>query len=227
MASKELERFFVDGFLKSFPEFQFVTEREAPDFILQDTAGLIGLEVVQLFRDPSGSGSATKKIEARRQRVLADLATRYYADGGRPISVTALMQEASLGDLKRLSTILRSTRPDQAWAQVEVPIEEANAKLYVRALPDQAVGYSQWQCSTNSVGWVRPACRELVEPVVAGKAAKLASYRKAVERVALLLVVDSTRSSGMVEWPDGLRLDRKGFEAVYLFPYPDSPIRVT
>ena len=38
VASKRLERLYLEEFLRSFPHFIVVAEREAPDFVLRDTA---------------------------------------------------------------------------------------------------------------------------------------------------------------------------------------------
>jgi len=46
MASKLLERIFMEGFLKHIPQdFQVVAEREAPDFLLSDARGSLGLRL--------------------------------------------------------------------------------------------------------------------------------------------------------------------------------------
>jgi hypothetical protein len=39
MASKQIERLYLEGFLRSFPHFDVVADCEAPDFILRDATG--------------------------------------------------------------------------------------------------------------------------------------------------------------------------------------------
>jgi hypothetical protein len=227
MASKQRERFYVDGFLRAFPQFEVVDEREAPDFILRDEVGLVGLEVVQIFKDSSPTGSPAKKIEGRRQAVLMDLAKKYYAGGGGPLMVTALMPGASLGDLDRLARRLRQRRSLRPWTQTQLTICREGTRLYVTALPDEAGQYRLWRCASSAVGWVRPSCEALVAAAVAAKAAKLPSYRSAAGRVALLLVADSTRASGMVTWSHrDVVAASHGFDAVYFYRHPMAAIQV-
>jgi hypothetical protein len=225
MSSKQLERIYVGGFLRSFPEFQVVgdDDRESPDFILRDQIGPIGLEVVRIFRDPSPRGSSAKRTESCRQRVLDDLAEHYYAAGGRPLMVTALMPGTALGDLDELASRLRRRRPAIVGKQIRISVGRVDAALYLMALPPEAGAYRRWQCASNQIGWVRRACEPLIRSAIAAKARKLAAYRTATGRVALLVVADATRRSGMIDWPpSSCRFAREGFDAVYFYRHPEA-----
>lgn len=80
---------------------------------------------------------------------------------------------------------------------------------------------SPLRCASSAVGWVRPSCEALVAAAIAAKAAKLPSYRRAASRVALLLVADSTRASGMLNWSDrDVVASPQGFDAVYFYRHP-------
>jgi hypothetical protein len=225
MASKQLERVYLDGFLKSFPHLHVIADCEAPDFILRDAAGPIGLEVVQTFRDSSRAGSKTKEIESRRQATISDLSQRYYDSGGKPILVTALMSGASLGDLDRLANTLQRWRPSKLWLQRRLRLSRTGATLYVTALPREAGRYQRWRCASNSAGWVRQA-DDLVSAAIAKKAAKLSVYRKAVDRIALLVVADATRTSGMLRPSGDLRVPNQGFEAIYFYRHPEAAVQL-
>lgn len=227
MASKPLERCYVDGFLMAFPQFDVVEECEAPDFILRDEGGLFGLEVVQIFKDSSPAGSPAKKIESHRQAALEELAQKYYASGGKPLTVTALMPTPSLGDLDRLARRLRQKRSCRPWTQTQLPIGREGTRLYLTALPDEAGSYRLWRCASSAAGWVRPLCEASVASAIDAKARKLTSYRRAASRVALLLVADSTRGSGMVDWfHRDVAAAARGFDAVYFYRYPMAVIQV-
>jgi len=226
MASKQLERLYLEGFLKSFPHFEVVADCEAPDFILRDVVGPIGFEVVRVFRDTSRAGSKTKELENRRQATLRDLSQRYYDTGGKPLMVTALASGASLGDLDRLASRLQRRRPSRLWRQRQVRLDRSGATLYVTALPREAGQYQRWQCTSNSVGWVRQAADDLLSAAIAKKAAKLSIYRKAADRIALLIVADATRTSGMLRPSADMRVPRQGFEAIYFYRYPEAAVQV-
>jgi hypothetical protein len=59
-----------------------------------------------------------------------------------------------------------------------------------------------------------------IQPRIDEKASKLSSYRKAIARVELLLVVDTSRTSGMVRWQKSAQFPAKqGFDAIHLYFY--------
>src|SRR5688500_9875110 len=90
MTKKQLERLYLDHFLNlahwDFP----VEEHEAPDFLLRTAAGLLGVEVTRFFKNEGPRGSLSKEREVRRAAFLRELASEYYASGGRPLHVKLL-----------------------------------------------------------------------------------------------------------------------------------------
>ena len=226
MASKDLERMYLKGFLASFPHLQLVAEGEAPDFMLRDTEGSIGLEVVLVFRDSSRKGSPAKGLENRRQASLRDLSKRYYELGGKPLSVSALMSRPTLGDLDRLANTLRRLRPTTPWRQRRIRLDQLGATFYLTALPKAAGQYRQWRCASSSVGWVRRAAEDLLSATVAQKARKLATYRKAADRIALLLVADALGTSGMLRATPDVRIPKQGFDAIYFYRHPKTAVQL-
>ena len=61
MASKVLERIFVEGFLQRLGlGYVILEERESPDFLVSDGQEKFGLEVAQVFRDQGIGGGAIK-----------------------------------------------------------------------------------------------------------------------------------------------------------------------
>jgi len=227
MASKKLERHYLDGFLKMVPRFELIAEREAPDFMLRDEMGSVGLELVQVFRDAASGGSLAKATESRRGQCLVDLADRYYATGGRPLLVRAVMPSCSLGAPDRLVERIRRRRPIEPWANDEFTVAREGARLYLTSLPKEAGPYRLWQCVSNAVGWTRRDCADLLASTIRRKATRLHAYRSSVGRVALLLVADATRSSGMLHWSgDEAAPSAEGFDAVYFYRHPIEAIRL-
>ena len=110
--------------------------------------------------------------------------------------------------------------------QRRVQIDQLDATFYVTALPVEAGRYRHWRCSSDSVGWSRQATDDLFSATIAKKAAKLATYREAMDRIALLIVADATRASGMLRASKNSRVSNGGFEAIYFYPHPDAAVQL-
>jgi hypothetical protein len=214
--------------MRMMPRFELVAEREAPDFILRDEKGLFGLELVRVFRDVRDGGSPSKTMESRRQSALGRLATLYYATGGKPLLVTALMRGYCLGDLNRLARRLQRRRSPEPWTVSQLAVSKQDIKLYLTSLPDEAGPYGHWRCASSAVGCVRPYCTDVLSRAIEAKASKLPSYRSAVSRVGLLLVADSTSTSGMLRWsPADAHPSHEGFDAIYFYRHPVEAIQLS
>lgn len=228
MASKQLERVYVEGFLNAFPMFELVKEHEAPDFVMRDANGLIGMELVQVFVDAASGGSTTKKRESMRQRTLTELACRYYAIGGRPLKVTATTPTSTLGDLDSLARRLVAQGPARPWTTKRMRLGSDGTVLHLTSLPASAGQYQNWSCASNAVGWVKQSCEDSLLSAILAKAAKLPSYRRAVDRVALLLVADSTQASGMISLSrNDVGSVVEGFDAVYFYRHPIGAVQLS
>lgn len=221
MASKLLERIFVEGFLEHIQQdFHFVTERESPDFVLSDARGKFGLEVAQVFRDRSEAGSPSKAAESRRSDYLRRLASDYYSHSGLPLLVQARIPDKFKGDLPALSGRLMAERNDEPWRSSEFTLG-LYTTFYLTPLPDEAGRYSRWVCVNNSVGWRGWLSADDIALTIEDKSQKLPKYRDAIDRISLLLVVDLTQTSGMLRWPDEtVPTKARGFDAVYVYLHP-------
>lgn len=214
----------MEGFLEHIEEdICLVAEREErfpPDFILSDARGEFGLEVTQVFRDRRESGSPSKAAEVSRSKYLSRLASDYYSRSGLSLLVKANIPDRFNLDMHALSDRLKAERNDQPWQQSKFSLTP-NATFYLTSLPKKVGRYSRWVCVNNSVGWRRWLGGYDLAPSIKHKSQKLAKYRYARDRVSLLLVVDVTRESGMLRWPDNaVPPEARGFEAVYLYMHP-------
>jgi len=199
MASKVLEQIYLHGFVEKHPQFHIVDEsetRESPDFLLRDATGVIGLEVTQVFRNDSDAGSPAKAAESRRQAYLGRLAFEYYSAHGRPLHVQAHLPDRPDTELSLVVENLHAMRPAEPWGRSRFSVGH-DTVFHLTALPDEAGSYSKWICINNSVGWVGRLHSDLLASRIREKAPKLPTYRKAADRVALLLVADRTSESGM------------------------------
>ncbi len=225
MPSKVLERNYVEGFLQRIGTgYLNLEERESPDFILSDGDGQFGLEVAQVFRDQGSAGSPSKAAESRRVQYLRRVASVYYSRSGLPVLVSADVPDRFDVETGALADQLKAERPADPWARSQFTIR--GATFHLVSLPPEAGQYRRWVCINNSVGWQGCLTANDVEPVISDKASKLTEYRKAILRVELLLVVDVTRTSGMVRWRDGTPFPgAQGFDAVHLYFHPDEARR--
>lgn len=224
------ERYFLDEFLRHVPGLRFVEHGpppDWPDFVVADERGLLGLELTQLFCDDGAKGSPTVAEEQWRTNRMQEIARRYYADGGPPAHVTAVRFDSdgfSIADAVRL---LRKAadRPGPGPHAVRVPNRSKRwqrpwAELYLSKVPPECGQYVDWTACENTSGWVRRLTPEALGACIAGKTAKLANYRRHLERVALLIYVERSRASGMIEpASDQFAVSGGGFDAVYLLQH--------
>jgi hypothetical protein len=101
------------------------------------------------------------------------------------------------------------------------------ATLYLTALPTEAGQYQQWRCATNSIGWIQQTADDLLLAAINKKAAKLSTYRKTLDRVALLIVADTTRASGMLRISIDFRPPKQGFDAIYFYQHPIAAVQLS
>jgi hypothetical protein len=227
VASKLLERIFVEGFLKHIDQdLHLVAERETPDFVLSDARGQFGLEVAQIFRDRSESGSPSKAAESRRSKYLMRLASDYYSRSGLPLLMKATIPDQFQFDVHALTDRLIAERNDEPWRSSKFSLGP-DTTFDLTPLPDEAGQYSRWVCINNSVGWRGWLGVDDLRPTIEDKSQKLEEYRAATTRVSLLLVVDVTQPSGMLRWPDNaVPPEARGFDAVYLYLHPREARRL-
>jgi hypothetical protein len=226
MTTRSDELFYVEQFLARMPNLQLVAQRDKPDFIVSDAEGEFGLELTRVFRNGPRPESSleSQETESLRRRLLRDTAEYYYRNGGLPLRVGAIIRVHDL-DPAMLSLRLRAERPAEEGGESSFEMFSENdprtlpqAKFFLRSLPPECGRYAAWRVVNNSVGWHRQLTARDLEPKIARKAKRLVEYRKARPRVALLLCVDATVESGMLDWsPEHGLPSPHGFDAVYLY----------
>jgi len=219
MASKIQERIYVEAFLSRMERrHTIVEERESPDFLIAVEGERFGLEVAQVFRDQAevaNSGSAAKAAESRRNKFLSQIATAYYTAHGLPLHVQALFSDQFAIERTGLIDQIKHARPSTHWERTKINMD--GATFYLTALPPEAGLYTRWGCVNNAVAWSGQIGPEHVLPVIEEKASHLARYRLVAPCIELLLVVDTTRASGMVRWNLSQPFPSlNGFDAIHL-----------
>lgn len=222
MASKISERIFLHSFLKLMPGFVIENEsasQERPDFVLRDAIGRIGMEVTQVFRSSTPKGSRGRERESRRQKFLRELADAYYSNGA-PVSVKAQLPHGPNDDPKEIAAGIRAARPSEAWSGTSI-CSKSGSKYWITALPGDVGECREWHCIDNHLGWVGEATWDLITSRIQAKATLLEEYKRVISRIALLLVVDRTYQSGMLQMPPMTRpIEPLGFNGIYLFVHP-------
>lgn len=230
MASKIQERIYVEAFLARLDRYYtIVEERESPDFLITVGSEQFGLEVTQVFRDQAevdNSGSPAKAVESSCNKFLRQIATDYYSAEGLPLHVQVLLPDSVSIEKAKLVDQIQLARPSIPWERTKIDIDEAT--LYLTALPHEAGQYTRWVCVNNSVAWRGKIGSADVLPLIEEKTAHLMRYRAVIQRVELLVVVDTTQASGMVCWdPDQPFPSLQGFDAIHLYFHPAELLRLS
>jgi hypothetical protein len=238
MASKIQERMYVEWFLgKTGRAYHGVQEADPPDFILFIDDRRIALEVTRLFIEPNPGrkGSISKRDESHRAQWLKSLADRYYGQTDVPIRVQvclpglASLDEDSSAEV--LSSLLKSNELAE-WEQrrYELDLAPGTVKLFVRRLPpgDRFARYSRWGCQNDQMGWAEPLSLDHIGNAVRKKEASLPKYRADYDEAWLLLVVDGSRRSGMLNVPKATpQLKESEFDSVWLVEYLEGVQKLT
>jgi hypothetical protein len=107
---------------------------------------------------------------------------------------------------------------DLEVSELEIPILHGiKIKLYVRRLPEKFNQYKRWTFVNNHVGWVREINNESVKSKIENKRTKATYYKKNLNELLLLIIIDSSTESGMLNLPcENVDFLCKEFNSIYL-----------
>lgn len=226
-AQKQRERFFVEQAIRSLGVgWTIHEEHDPPDFIIADgDHHHFGLDVADIFvGDQNERGSMMKRGKSETQQALNALRLQYEAKTGINLIVKFLGRIApdTLGMVvTELVALDLASKPlaHQTTAEILVGFE-APLKLFVTRSER-----SNWFSVGDQVGWIVQRPEEIVAAEIEKKGKKLLQYRSvAGDDVRLLLVADRIKNSGKIAHEVEGAFDFHGFNAVYLFPYPENAI---
>ena len=217
---KQRERFFVEQAAKLLGRPWILEEsREHPDFLVTEGEKRFGLEVCEIFAGPQDrTGSAMKRTESSVHRQLEALRRAYEA-----ITPTTLRVQ-----------IVGSLNPENMAAIVPALVAEdfTFKPVGYRVVIDHGDGLRlhvtkafrpEWYCVNHRVGWVDRNPLPIIADAIMKKSNELERYRStAGADVRLLLVADRFHNSGKLMLDDTATFDTQGFQAVYVFPYPEN-----
>jgi hypothetical protein len=207
---KARERRFLNAFIRiTKMPISILSEREAPDFLLDVGGRSVGLEVTELFVGAKGGQSEPKASESIVDRIVADARRRYEKRGGRPLHVSfGFSPNADFRLLSRdntaeaLATFLAALDlPVGELLKWKRPILGANPLphqlefMHVLALPHASM--SPWV--SPRAGWISPLTSDVLQPFIDRKAAKIHEYRQSMTDVWLLLAIEGNAPSQFFE----------------------------
>jgi hypothetical protein len=225
---KKQERVFAEQAGRSLGKvWHLGDDREHPDFIVVENARRFGLEVTRVFIGPQDdSGSLLKANESKTQRIVNGLQREYEAVDNIPLIVRFVgnMEAANLATVipMLLAQNLRSKPLRYHFVHDTTVAHPTRARLRVhvtKALrPD-------WFSVNDRVGFADPKPHRVIENAIERKADELTRYKESAGTdVRLLLIADRVNNSGKLTLDDAAQFDFRGFEVVYLFPYPEEVI---
>ncbi len=194
-------------------------DREAPDFLVSDDAQQFDLEVSEIFAGRlTQAGSEMKRTESETQRKINELRNLYETLDDTPLSVQFIGNMSSDNLATVVDALVGERFPFKKLGH-HVVIDGGNGlRVHVtRALR------SDWFCVNDRVGWVNRNPTNRIADAVRRKSRDLARYRQAAgSDVRLLLVADRFSNSGKLSLEKPISLDRRGFDVVYFFSYPET-----
>jgi hypothetical protein len=220
---KNRERFFAEETAKLLCKKWNLCDdkREAPDFIVMEGGRQFGLEIVDIFTGPQDeTGSYMKKEESTTQKAISGLQKKYELISQTPLSVKFV------GNMRPENMTLvvpeitaRDFAPKPAGYSEVIDINDRELRVHVTRMTVRA----EWYSVNDRAGWVDRNPAPQIAAAVEDKSKKLLQYKAAAGAdMRLLLVADRIYNSGKLTLDGISSLDRKGFEAVYFFSYPES-----
>ena len=229
MVSKSTERRYAEFFVSaSAGQIRITSEGESPDFLLASPREVFGLELAQVFGDATSAGSRESKARERESRgdtQVRRIARMYYAKYRKPVHVKLFITDPEALKLPAIVEAIATARSESAWRHSRVVA--GGADMVVCSLPHEIGQYDRWIVIDNYVGLYEPLGLPHIEHVIKSKSAKLKRYQDKVGRTDLLLVVDTTHSSGMLLWnPEIDSISLGDFHAVHVCFYPKMVVRL-
>jgi len=230
MARKLQEWIYLEWFLKEESiVYQSIEEADPPDFFLTLNDKRIAVEITNLYYEskPSRKGSKRKQQESHRTQWLKELSDSYYCNNRTPILLKILFPESesyrdATSDI--LTTLSECNKLD-VWEneRYEVESKPGTIKLFAHRLSDEFHQYSRWSCINDHMGFVASITEDHIVNAVNKKKDRIKSYQPSCDEVWLLLVVDPSWKSGLLQY-NGLKpsLEKSGFDSVWLLEYLDK-----
>ena len=225
MVSKVSERIYAESAVKLLGvDWVFGEIAEPLDFEVRSGHDVFGLEVRQIFAGGEADfGSPLRRAENKNQSYVRDIASRYYSQGGRPISVKFL---GPINGHQLEALVERMVHEAPASPFERKTISVGAIKIFLTALPKELANCQHWLCIDDRVGWVGEVTNGDLQYAIDCKRDKLPLYLAKYSTIDLLLVADRTVNSGRMRSAVSFSVQNPGFRAIYFLSYPETITRV-
>jgi len=223
---KNYERHLVEAAAKHLGNsWSLGPDREEPDFLVTEGEHQFGLEVCEIFTGRKNrDGSVKKKAEGETQRMVNAIRCKYEAIENIPLAVKFVGHLCAENMAKVVPALVESNLVSEpVGLRLVIDIDTGlHAGLQIHVTK----GFRPNWCSVmDRVGWVDQNPMPRIIAIVEKKLQKLPSYTKAVgSDVRLLIIANRIHNSGRLRLEERDLMDKKGFQEIYFFSYPDSVI---
>ena len=195
-------------------------EDDWPDLLIKTSNDIFGLEVRNIYVDENRRGSIEKRDESFRQKLLSDLAVKYYAKKKDPILLN-IRGPIDKDSVDKVLDYLLSTDL-QEWRRIthDIIVKGKRTRLFLERLPGSFVNYSRWVYMDDNIGWVQRIKDEDIENIVKEKSANISKYKKNVKNVSLLIVSNRIKNSGKLHLEKSRNINTYGFKNVFFYMHP-------
>ena len=224
---KQYEILYAESFVKNMGYDWTVevppNEDDWPDLLIKTSNDIFGLEVRDIYVDENLRGSTEKRDESFRQKLLSDLAVKYYAKKKYPIrlEIRGPLDKDSVD--KVLDYLLSTDLQEGRRITHDIIIKGKKTGLLLERMPDSFVNYSRWVYMDDNIGWVqriKDEDIENIENIVKEKGANISKYKKNVKNVSLLIVSNRIKNSGKLHLEKSRNINTYGFKNVFFYMHP-------
>jgi hypothetical protein len=232
---KELERWQLERFKKTCPSFPQgeIIESERPDFLIENSAAKVGIELTQLYRSDSHTALPPKATESLRQQVVDRAHSLYKETGGPPLWVTVffslvtVLRKSMVTELaSRVADLVTAVDADMnARIKLEAESDASDFpdeidSIHIRRLPILTEGF--W--NTWGVGFIPTYNPDQLQEILDRKEKSISSYRDRCDATWLVIVVGGFAISSTVNFADSVynHSYTSSFDRVFVFKNADE-----
>lgn len=210
MNNKALERHYIRLLQKAVPALPQgdLNDCESPDFIMDTTAGRIGLEVTRLFKAPDLHGRRLQVQENECALMVKEATRLYEATGSPPVEVHVHMagqtefNKKNRGQFAQALAKLVSSRvpSDRSW--IEISNKFDNPDLFpfeIDCISIARYGHERNYWSVPDGGWVQEDFASELQLLIDQKNSLLPNYSNLCTAHWLVIVIEGTSGSTLFE----------------------------
>ncbi len=208
---KARERHFLDEFATIYPAFPAgkIVDRESPNFLIEQDAKIIGIEIVDYVRGQNKGESEERRNEVLWQKVANEAKEKFEAKHNIPLLVHFLwnkhhnLRQSEISQLAvNAVNIIEKHVPIQLFESVRIGSDELDNTLLekvchsIKAWRVRNEKQSLW--SLISSGWIEVQTDE-IQSLLVSKNGKVQEYLQVCDTVWLIIVADGRYISSNID----------------------------